>query len=325
MDLRQLQQLVVIGLGLGTIAGLVLVVGLVLPHWADPNRGANTKLNLLNEVPDNYERTRIALAAEKGGLEPSWQHEGTPSTDGYQAYVAHGCASCHGLTGQGAVVGRPVIGLDGDIIRFFVRNGPGGMPAYSTEELPDTHLDALIAWTAGQGQSGDPIPQVPHLLDGRADCLLCHNTGSIRPFPQGHMGRLNDICLVCHQPSEQPDPTPTFTPKATFTPTPIPTPTPEPTPTLAPTPTPTATLKPGETPEPTPTPTATSVPTPTPTPVPSPTPTPTTGLEAPHVPHTLEGRNDCLLCHNTGSIRPFPQDHVGRTNELCLVCHEGGS
>jgi hypothetical protein len=170
---------------------------------------------------------------------------------------------------------------------------------------------------------------MPHNLEGRGDCLLCHNTGAMRPFPEDHAGRTNDACLVCHQPSEEPAPTPTPTPKASptpaLTPTAVPTPTPGPTPTLAPTPTPTATLEPGETPKPTPTPTVTPSPTHTPTPVPSPTPTPTGDTGTPSIPHTLEGRSDCLLCHSTGSIRPFPEDHVGRAPETCILCHKAES
>ncbi len=43
----------------------------------------------------------------------------------------------------------------------------------------------------------------------------------------------------------------------------------------------------------------------------------------PAVPHSLEGRADCLLCHNTGGIKPFPADHEGRSSETCLTCHQG--
>lgn len=41
----------------------------------------------------------------------------------------------------------------------------------------------------------------------------------------------------------------------------------------------------------------------------------------PVIPHTLEGRTDCLLCHNTGGIKPAPKDHEGRTSGSCLSCH----
>lgn len=42
----------------------------------------------------------------------------------------------------------------------------------------------------------------------------------------------------------------------------------------------------------------------------------------PPIPHSLEGLSDCLMCHNLEGIRPFPEDHGGRTNETCLACHK---
>ncbi|MHC4160194.1 MAG: hypothetical protein ACYSSO_14070 [Planctomycetota bacterium] len=41
----------------------------------------------------------------------------------------------------------------------------------------------------------------------------------------------------------------------------------------------------------------------------------------PRIPHTLEGRPDCLVCHKAGGIKPFPQDHTGRDKGTCLNCH----
>ncbi len=45
-------------------------------------------------------------------------------------------------------------------------------------------------------------PAIPHTLDGRADCLLCHRTGigGARPIPTNHAGRTNDTCSLCHKP-----------------------------------------------------------------------------------------------------------------------------
>lgn len=42
----------------------------------------------------------------------------------------------------------------------------------------------------------------------------------------------------------------------------------------------------------------------------------------PRIPHTLEGRSDCLLCHGAGGFKPFPQDHQGRTADSCSNCHK---
>jgi len=81
---------------------------------------------------------------------------------------------------------------------------------------------------------------------------------------------------------------------------------------------------------PTPTPTPTITPTPTQTPIPTATPEGTVAAQPPDeatllslmvIPHPLEGREDCLLCHAEGAAVPYPPDHVGRPSATCLVCH----
>jgi formate dehydrogenase gamma subunit len=51
-------------------------------------------------------------------------------------------------------------------------------------------------------------------------------------------------------------------------------------------------------------------------------PTAVTEVQAAFIPHPLTDRENCLRCHALGTIRPFPADHVGRGNELCLNCHQ---
>ena len=44
--------------------------------------------------------------------------------------------------------------------------------------------------------------------------------------------------------------------------------------------------------------------------------------ETPPVPHVVEGRDNCLMCHDpAGTIQPAPADHASRTDEQCLLCH----
>ena len=45
-------------------------------------------------------------------------------------------------------------------------------------------------------------------------------------------------------------------------------------------------------------------------------------LQIPEVPHPAEGFEDCLACHDADQIAPFPEDHAGRTNDICLGCHQ---
>jgi hypothetical protein len=39
------------------------------------------------------------------------------------------------------------------------------------------------------------------------------------------------------------------------------------------------------------------------------------------VPHPVAGREDCRACHGVTGGTPIPEDHKGRTNDTCLVCH----
>jgi hypothetical protein len=45
-------------------------------------------------------------------------------------------------------------------------------------------------------------------------------------------------------------------------------------------------------------------------------------LQIPQIPHSTEGREDCLACHGASQLVPFPEDHAGRTDEMCLGCHQ---
>jgi len=45
-------------------------------------------------------------------------------------------------------------------------------------------------------------------------------------------------------------------------------------------------------------------------------------LQIPVVPHPAEGNEDCLACHGASQIVPFPEDHAGRQNDSCTLCHE---
>lgn len=43
------------------------------------------------------------------------------------------------------------------------------------------------------------------------------------------------------------------------------------------------------------------------------------------VPHRTAGREyACLECHGPGRVSPFPINHGGRTNDMCLLCHMTG-
>lgn len=44
---------------------------------------------------------------------------------------------------------------------------------------------------------------------------------------------------------------------------------------------------------------------------------------SPQIPHTLDGLQDCLFCHNpSGQTEPAPADHKDFINEQCMLCHK---
>ena len=157
---------------------------------------------------------------------------------------------------------------------------------------------------------------ISHALNGLEDCLLCHGSSSAKPVPADHPWATNDTCRVCHAASV------------------------------------TISQSPGSSPNPAPAvghstqglssclmchgsggirpssashngipetfcllchqPGSTNVPPPAP-------------INAVGIPHSTTGLQDCLLCHGSSGIQPYPSDHVGRDNIMCTVCHKPAS
>ncbi|MGD2135620.1 MAG: hypothetical protein PVF27_05640 [Gemmatimonadales bacterium] len=44
------------------------------------------------------------------------------------------------------------------------------------------------------------------------------------------------------------------------------------------------------------------------------------------IPHALEGRANCMMCHSGAmeAVPGVPEDHEGRANEYCALCHTPG-
>lgn len=187
------------GIMVTIFTGLVFIVVLILPPWASPDRGPYTKLNLGDRVSANYHRTVNALVWKEGHIDPAWQpRDSSFRENGDTAYVIYGCASCHGIDAQGSAAAGSVTGFDANIIRYFVRNGPGGMPAFSEEGLPDDNLNAIIGWLTTIDTTKKLPPLITHGLINLSDCLSCHSQGKVWPFPEDHVNRTIDVCLVCH-------------------------------------------------------------------------------------------------------------------------------
>ena len=105
-----------------------------------------------NLSPGGYNRTGIIYVGQEYTLEgvpladPKLAETGDPVQDGRILFFRYGCASCHGLSGEGQAVGKKIAGDSELKITKKVREGPGTMPAFDTSVLPDSDLQKLIAF-----------------------------------------------------------------------------------------------------------------------------------------------------------------------------------
>lgn len=129
------------------LALLLMVVGARSPY---------THVNLDAGFDSNYSRSiqapvgYIELTHGAGLAAPP---AADPVERGKQLFVADGCASCHGLTGSGGIIGPVIVGTDAKTLGAKTDRGPGGMPAYAPGAIPDDDLQAIAAYLKASGSS----------------------------------------------------------------------------------------------------------------------------------------------------------------------------
>ncbi|MDD4858850.1 MAG: NapC/NirT family cytochrome c [Dehalococcoidales bacterium] len=255
---------------------------------------------------------------------------------------SEGCFRCHGTLAAGAGNNKAdVISADCNACHYnpgregtittgrFIPHAIAGLEdclschdADGTKPFPSDHVGrSNTLCTACHQPSTIAVPPpatppaavpIPHSITGLEDCFSCHGPGNIKPYPANHVGRSNSLCTVCHKPTTTAAP-PSVPPAAGQIPHSI------------------AGLEdcfschgPGSS-----------------QPYPAdhvgrtnaqctichkspqlPARPPATPPAAIVIPHSIAGLADCFLCHGPGSVRPYPANHVGRTNALCTVCHQ---
>lgn len=111
-----------------------------------------------NLSPQGYNRTGIIYVGQEqpfegiGLADPSVADTGDPAQDGRALFFRYGCASCHGLQGQGGPVGKDLSDASANRISRQVRKGPGTMPAFGAGILSDSDLQKLIAFLTSPGK-----------------------------------------------------------------------------------------------------------------------------------------------------------------------------
>ncbi|MFV2069218.1 MAG: cytochrome c [Pirellulales bacterium] len=151
-----------------TIAGLIAISGLAFTIIGIViARSPYTHGNL---SPQGYGRTQIANVGEEYPFEgpglgdPFAAQSGDLVQDGRAIFFQYGCASCHGFTGTGNIVGDDLDDASPSEIRRKVRDGPGGMPAYSASFLSDDELENIVAFI-----TSDPEQPADQSKSGRSE------------------------------------------------------------------------------------------------------------------------------------------------------------
>jgi hypothetical protein len=176
-------------------------------------------------------------------------------------------------------------------------------------------------------QSGNMPAAIPHTLEGRDNCLACHDpAGKVKPAPANHKGFDSKSCVACHEPRSAAAATPKTTP-ASATP-------------AAPSASVPAVTHPLEGRE-----NCVTCHDPDGKVKPAPashkgyddkqcttchaavTPERKSGEGAaggpPKISHPLEGRENCVTCHDPGGkVKPAPANHKGYDVKQCSGCHK---
>jgi len=128
-----------------------LVVSLSMTLLMVGARSPYTHNNLNLAYSSDYNRTTQTIVGqpqpeERASLVGVQASSGDLLKDGQSLFFRLGCASCHGLTGQGGVFGPIIAGSDPGTLATYTSKGPAGMPVFAG--LTEEDLKALAAYLA---------------------------------------------------------------------------------------------------------------------------------------------------------------------------------
>lgn len=133
---------VIAAAGVATLAVLLLAVAVRSPY---------THANLIPDYEPDYTRTTQTLVGATipyngPGAAESVPANTDPAQRGQALFVTKGCASCHGLQGQGGIVGPRIAGTEEKDLQVKTHVGPKGMPEFASSTLTTSDLDAIAAY-----------------------------------------------------------------------------------------------------------------------------------------------------------------------------------
>jgi len=122
------------------------------------------------------------------------------------------CEDCHGSTREHIAQARkgesaPLTIADGRDLCLTCHARVPGRPSGFPQVDPSLHVEALGGAAASCATCHTPhnpgLPlEIPHSLEGRSACLVCHGPDQWKPVPPDHAKRSQDICLTCHRAKE---------------------------------------------------------------------------------------------------------------------------
>ncbi len=132
---------------------MITAIGMVIVFIRAPVSNTHIK------DPHSYDRTPIAYIGGEfsyvgfGLNDESTAETGDPVVDGSVLYFKYGCAACHGISGQGAVVGTPLVDEIGSFGSFSedIREGPKGMPGYHDGTISEENLQKIYEYLKAGG------------------------------------------------------------------------------------------------------------------------------------------------------------------------------
>ena len=246
-------------------------------HLSTDNQSIRLECNLCHNIPQVAGPGKQLPALSLNPPKEPQSHLSTTWLAEHRFKFEASCATCHTVDNPG--------GSDNS---SFCSNSACHGTQWKFVGLDAPKLRTLVAPPKAPSAASGP-PVIPHPIAATTDCLLCHATGKVLPFPANHASFTIAMCTQCHQ-SADASAVPVAAPTAVPTAKPAATAAPAAAPTAAPA-APTATVAPA-------------------------------ASAAPAIPHTLVGRDNCLLCHDIGGLRPFPANHKGRTIDMCQACHK---
>jgi hypothetical protein len=291
-------------------------------HLSADNEAIRLECNICHSIPEVAlpGQEMQAINAIPPANEPETHHSTTWLAE-HRYRFDETCAECHTVGDPGGVSNTS-----------FCSNSACHGTEWVYANLDAPAIRQLVAPPREPG-TGQPEP-VPHPITADTDCLTCHGPDGVVPAPDNHASFDVTMCTQCHQATLLVEPAPVAAEPPPLIPHPVqdgddctqchgeqgisPAPADHTAYTLD------MCLMCHEPAPPTPTPTPTPLPPPTtesqPAQTAAPAPTASAG-ESLLIPHEVIGREACLECHATGRMA-VPDNHEGRTDDTCLMCHQ---